>query len=109
MKSWKMIATGLIAASMTTMPLFARPQPDGQEHFQRIDVDGNGQISEQEWFVYQTERFKELDADGDGVVSKQEIRKRVRSMNRARSDDDEEMDREPPPEGSDSGGREGRE
>ncbi len=108
-KSRVIIASSLITAIMTVTPLFARQQPDGQEHLQRIDIDGDNQISEQEWNAYQTERFNELDANGNGLVSEREIKKHIRSMDDARSEDDEDIDREGPPGHHNSGEREDRE
>ena len=80
MKSWKTIAAGLIVATMTATPLLAQQGPGGQGHFQEMDTDGDGQISQEEWVSHQTERFTEIDVDGDGFASEEEMETHHKSM-----------------------------
>ena len=90
MKSWIAVAVSLIVIMITVTPILAQQGsggnrgPGGKEHFQRLDTDGDGQISEEEWVVHQTERFQEIDADGDGFASEEEMEAHHKSMRRGR-------------------------
>ena len=49
---------------------------EGKRHgmFEKLDTNGDGQVSEAEHLVHAKERFKAMDANGDGQVSKEEGR-----------------------------------
>ena len=59
-------------------------------HFEQIDLNGNGEISVQEWQRYNhamgissghaRKSFKAMDANGDGVVSFQEFKAYIREF-----------------------------
>lgn len=80
MKSWKVIAAGVIAVTMAATPLLAQPGPGGEGIFQEIDTDGDNQISQEEWVSHQTERFAQIDTDGDGFASEKEMEAHHKSM-----------------------------
>lgn len=46
----------------------------GHRHFEKLDTDGNGSISEAEHLAGAKTRFKAMDANGDGEVTKEEGR-----------------------------------
>jgi len=88
MKSCIVVAASLMAVMITATPLLAQQGPGGsggrgpggKGPFTRIDTDGDGQISEHEWIVHQSERFTEIDTDGDGYVSEDEMETHHRTM-----------------------------
>ncbi len=45
-----------------------------QEHFQKMDTNGDGKISKEEWQAFHESKFSELDKDGDGFVTKEEMK-----------------------------------
>ncbi len=47
--------------------------PRGQDPFQRMDTNKDGQISRDEWLQHHSERFKEIDTNVDGFLSKEEL------------------------------------
>ena len=48
--------------------------PRMMRRFQKMDADGNGQVSRVEWTAYYSEKFDALDKDGDGAVTPGEMR-----------------------------------
>ncbi|MEM1375934.1 MAG: EF-hand domain-containing protein [Pseudomonadota bacterium] len=61
------LATGGISSAS------ARDRDNGQARFERIDVDGNGQVTLAEFQSRMLERFSEADANNDGLVTKAEL------------------------------------
>ena len=51
----------------------AAQQGAGGQMFQRLDTDGDGQISRAEAQVPRDQRFDRMDLDGDGAISKAEF------------------------------------
>jgi Ca2+-binding EF-hand superfamily protein len=45
----------------------------GKEHFKKIDTDGDGKISKDEWQKFHESKFTEMDKDTDGSLSEEEI------------------------------------
>lgn len=41
---------------------------------EKIDTDGDGQVSKAEFMAMHTERFEKMDANSDGVLSKDEMK-----------------------------------
>lgn len=50
-----------------------------QEHFAKVDSNGDGTIDEDEMAAQKAAHFAEMDADGDGFLTKKEMRKGMRS------------------------------
>ncbi|KKL61137.1 hypothetical protein LCGC14_2198300, partial [marine sediment metagenome] len=44
-------------------------QSGGQNPFQQLDADGNGEITQAEFQAHAEARFAKVDADGDGFVT----------------------------------------
>lgn len=76
MKKILMITTALIVFGVT--PAFADNHSDGGGKkggmLQKLDTDGNGEISKAEFLTGQEAKFKEMDSNGDGSVSKEEAK-----------------------------------
>jgi Ca2+-binding EF-hand superfamily protein len=58
-------------------PAFGQDQPKEQKQsvFQRMDANGDGKVTADEYAALRKARFKNLDANGDGKVSKDEFQK----------------------------------
>jgi Ca2+-binding EF-hand superfamily protein len=70
-----------LAAAMLTVPALA---DDHEGHkgskghkggfmFEKLDTDGDGSVSKEEFLRVHEERFTKMDTNGDGVISKEEI------------------------------------
>jgi Ca2+-binding EF-hand superfamily protein len=46
----------------------------GEGHFARLDTDGDGRITRDEWTAAKLDRFEAADLDGDGRVTPEEMR-----------------------------------
>ena len=54
-------------------PAAAAPAELTREHFDHIDTDGSGSISEAEYMRFMEAAFKKLDTDGSGGLSPDEV------------------------------------
>lgn len=50
------------------------------EMFKRMDTNGDGVISKQEFMEQAEKRFKRLDANGDGQITREEIESAAQNM-----------------------------
>ena len=57
-----------------------------RESWKKLDTDGNGSLSFEEWAVRTSEKFAEADADRSGALSAAEFRKTKREVKRKRCD-----------------------
>src|SRR5262249_20182789 len=57
----------------TTRPVSA-PEQRGPLWFRKMDVNGDGDVSEREW-LGSMEDFRKIDTDGDGLISVEEAEK----------------------------------
>ncbi len=96
------IIAGALFFSITALPLVAAAEgkgPSGQpphgkamgHHFQqmmqKLDSDGDGRISQQEFMSHQREKFSRMDHNGDGYIDDQErqaMRERMKNMKERR-------------------------
>jgi len=62
------------ALAQEDAPKAPRPRMGFAERLKRMDTDGDGKISADEW-KGREEQFKRLDADGDGFIGKAEMKK----------------------------------
>ena len=60
-----LLAIGAVAATA---------QQSGQDRFQQLDADGNGEITQAEFQAHAEARFAKVDADGDGFVTGEELK-----------------------------------
>jgi len=49
-------------------------QAKGGKHFAKMDIDGNGVVSEAEFLEHSKKRFAKLDANSDGGVTQEEMK-----------------------------------
>lgn len=76
----KLLALTALAAIMFAAPnAYADHHGDGgkmQKHkggmFQKLDTDGNGEVTKEEFSAFHDKKFSDMDADGNGVVTKDE-------------------------------------
>jgi hypothetical protein len=76
-----LLAAPVMARAEGGAPVTAQHQP-GEAHghgmregfMKRIDKNGDGKISKDEFIAVQTERFSKMDKNGDGYLSKEEMR-----------------------------------
>ena len=82
-----------LAAAAVTLPALALAAPEQgrrgemlQQHFQEMDLDQDGRISEQEMAEHRAARFARADRDGDGLISEAEFMaaRQARGEERAR-------------------------
>ena len=81
MKKTVLIA-GAGAAVLVAGIAFAQGGKHGERMFQRVDANGDGQITLAESQAFRADRFQKMDANSDGAVSLDEMRnagKRKRS------------------------------
>lgn len=45
-----------------------------KEHFKKMDTNGDGKISKEEWTAFHDEKFTKLDKDGDGQISEEDMK-----------------------------------
>jgi hypothetical protein len=104
MRRWVLSAAAAALTLGVAVPAMAQqPAPDQQqaeriqkrraavrhnvrERWQRLDKDGNGSISRDEW-VRDQQTFDRLDANKDGVLSREELGQAVQQRIRQRADD----------------------
>lgn len=69
-----------LAAMLWTLPVHAATPPAtsgsslSREHFDQIDTDGSGSISEAEYMQFMEKAFKKLDTDGSGGLTLDEVK-----------------------------------
>lgn len=79
------LATGAIALS-SGAAMAEHHDKDGKgghhkgKFFEKMDTDGDGQISKAEHMSAAEERFAKMDANGDGVVTKEELHEKMKKM-----------------------------
>ena len=79
MRLWSTTGLILLVSLLVSTPVMAQgpgrpgPPPGGEEHFKRLDEDGDGHISEEEWLKHHAERFRKIDKNGDGLVTAWEM------------------------------------
>ena len=64
-----LLVTGLVAvaAFSTPAPAQSRVETTG-DYLQRMDADGDGRVSLEEYLAWMTYAFDAMDADGDGIL-----------------------------------------
>jgi Ca2+-binding EF-hand superfamily protein len=103
MRRWVLSASAALTLGVAVPAMAQQPAPDQQqaeriqkrraavrhnvrERWQRLDKDGNGSISRDEW-VRDPQTFDRLDANKDGVLSREELGQAVQQRIRQRADD----------------------
>ena len=66
------LALGVTAASAEDHGDGKDGGPRGLKMFEKLDADGNGSVSKDEFMKAQEEHFAEMDANGDGAFTKDE-------------------------------------
>lgn len=66
------LATAALAAICLMQPALAATKESKADLFAKIDTDGNGKISKEEWLAYSTAQFKKMCDDGDNEITKSE-------------------------------------
>jgi len=75
LKRISIYAAVIAAGGLMYMPIIASAKEGGKRGpaFERIDADGNGQITKEEITAMGMARFEKADTDGDGFISAAEI------------------------------------
>ncbi|GAE50923.1 EF hand domain-containing protein [Xanthomonas arboricola pv. pruni MAFF 301420] len=75
--SYGLIARGLLLAGAVCAPAFlAQAQAqvqDSQQYLQRMDTDGDGRVSRDEYLAWMSYAFEQRDLDHDGVLQGAEL------------------------------------
>lgn len=78
MKTHLHLLTAVAALALLTGPALAGHHEGGDDKgpkmFEKLDADGNGDISEAEFVAAHKKRFDEIDANSDGAISKDEAK-----------------------------------
>ncbi len=80
MKLWLSVVVALAVVAAFSLQIAAEeaqepaPQKKCGKYFQKMDTDGDGTITKEEWKQNCNEKFKKMDADGDGSVSQEEMK-----------------------------------
>jgi Ca2+-binding EF-hand superfamily protein len=72
------LITSLITLSTA---LVAEPKGHGKRMFDRVDSDGDGYVSFEEFKVPPRERRRKADLDGDGEVTREEVSQHIAERN----------------------------
>lgn len=62
-----------LLAALCLGPHAGRAETAADQAFARLDTNGNGAISREEFLALRRQMFAALDADGDGLLTRQEI------------------------------------
>lgn len=68
--SWQALAADTAAPADAAAP---GPMHEKGDHWKKIDTNGDGVISHDEFMANSETRFKEMDTNGDGKLSKEEL------------------------------------
>ena len=95
MKKKFFLTAAIAALLMTTTPAFAEDHESGEGHrgkmLEKIDTDGNGEISKDEFIDAHTKHFEEADTDGSGSLSRDEMKAMLEKRKEKRSEWREKM------------------
>lgn len=72
--STALFATLLLAPIQSRAEEHKMPHPHGEKMFQKMDTNGDGTISQDEWTAHHGSKFAEIDANKDGKLSKEELK-----------------------------------
>jgi len=75
----KLLMLSAVALSFAAMPAMANDHGDkggkkGAKMFEKHDTNSDGVISKDEFLAHATERFDKMDVDGNGEVSQEEAK-----------------------------------
>jgi hypothetical protein len=74
----RVLSIGLGAAALSAFTCLgapvARANMDPDAEFSKMDTDGDGKISADEWAAAHKERFSKMDTNGDGKLSTDELK-----------------------------------
>lgn len=72
----KLLALSVLALTFAAPSAFAHDHDGkgdkGAKMFEKMDTDGNGEISKAEFDAHHAEKFTKMDIDGNGSVTKEE-------------------------------------
>ena len=75
------LATATLAAALVSMPVLVFADSNGRDRgakrLAKIDLDGNGSISQEEFLGMTKDRFNKIDADKNGEISVDEMMERM--------------------------------
>ena len=89
MKHSKLALASLAAAALTfSGAALAEHHEGGDGHkkgkkghyFEKVDTNGDGQISKEEHMTAAEERFTKMDTNGDGAITKEEVQEKMKKM-----------------------------
>jgi Ca2+-binding EF-hand superfamily protein len=84
-----LIAPAILAVGMGTalaQPPGGKGPPRMMEHFEALDLNGDGKVTAEEIALKRAERFAKADADGDGALSRNELELMAEQRRRERMD-----------------------
>jgi Ca2+-binding EF-hand superfamily protein len=99
LKRISVYAAVIAAGGLLYLPIIANAKEGGQRGpaFEKIDADGDGQITKAELEAMGVARFEKVDADGDGFITQAEVeiqqsdraaKRAARMMERLDADED---------------------
>src|SRR4051812_39769971 len=69
----RIVTLGSAAVLFFVSPPVARATDEGEAMFQKMDTNGDGKISTDEWTATRKSMFQKMDTNGDGKISTDEM------------------------------------
>jgi len=88
-KHFGALIAAIAVISISASPVYAgKDHKEGKNHkmMKKVDVDGDGMISRDEFDAHHTQMFEKLDADGDDNISKEEMKAHKKQKGKGHKD-----------------------
>jgi len=74
----KLLLLSVFALALQAVPVLADSHGSGEGNkgkmMEKVDANGDGEISKSEFLAHSEEKFAKMDANSDGTISKEEVK-----------------------------------